>query len=243
VDIRKLKEKTGFNAVFGPAYARDIPKFLMNDREKTREMCLAKYPLSFRMEMLVSMNALIWAVIAAFTLLVRPEWFLVFSLLFWGAGMILYAGYPWLPGNSGWLKGAGLSILISMGIGLGSFLLGNKPWYSHWGWMLAAIIICLWLGFDLRGIVEGSASEATGLLEKLGIHSIGKLYSSHGRTKGRVNRDTKLCTRCRTCMGVCPKGVYDYVETEKEVLVARPEACFACGACVFQCPEKALEIS
>ena len=99
------------------------------------------------------------------------------------------------------------------------------------------------LGFDLRGIVEGSASEATGLLEKLGIHSIGKFYSSRSKTKGILNHDTVLCTDCRTCMGVCPKGVFDLDKREKRVFAARPEACFKCGACGYQCPEHALKIS
>ena len=243
IDIHKLKQETGFNSIFGPAYAKDIPTFMKEGRKKSPDMCLAKYPLSFRLEMLISMNALVWAVIAAIILIINPTWSFLFTLFFWGAGIVLYAGYPWIPGNSGWLKGLGLSVLIILGIGLGTFFLGNQTWHAHWGWMLAAIIICFWLGFDLRGSVEASPSEATGLLEKLGIHSIGKLYSSHIKTKGMLNHDTFICINCRTCIGVCPKGVFDYVKPEKRVVVARPEACFTCGACVFQCPERALELS
>jgi NAD-dependent dihydropyrimidine dehydrogenase PreA subunit len=109
--------------------------------------------------------------------------------------------------------------------------------------MLTTIIVCFWLGFDLRGSVEASPSEATGLLEKLGIHSIGKLYSSHSKTRGILNQNTALCTHCGACMDVCPKGVFDFVKTEKRVVMARPEVCFTCGACVFQCPEGALKLS
>ena len=243
VDIRKLKQETGFNAVFGPAYAEDIPEYMEKNGNKTRDMCLAKYSLRFRLEMLLSMNAIIWAVIAGITLLVHPEWFLQFSLLFWGAGIILYAGYPWLPGNSGWLKGLGLSLLIIAGISLEASSSGIGAIYEHRGWMMAAVVVCFWLGFDLRGIVEGSPSEATGLLEKLGVHSIGKFYSSHSKTKGVLHYDTTLCTQCRTCMGVCPKGVFDLVEAGKSVEPVRPDACFTCGACTFQCPEGALKIS
>jgi len=242
INIRQLKQETGFNSAFGPAYAKDIRKFLKMNGEKTSDMCLAKYPLSFRLEMLLSMNALIWAFIAAFSLMINPGWLFVFSLLFWGAGIVLYAGYPWIPGNSGWLKGLGLSILIILGTGTGTILSGHGEWHTHWGWMLASVIICFWLGFDLRGIVEGSASEATGLLEKLGIHSIGKFYSSRSKTKGILNHDTVLCTGCRTCMGVCPKSVFDLDKREKRVFAARPEACFTCGACGYQCPEHALKI-
>jgi ubiquinone/menaquinone biosynthesis C-methylase UbiE/NAD-dependent dihydropyrimidine dehydrogenase PreA subunit len=243
IDIRKLKQDTGFHALFGPAYAKDIPEFIKKDGKKSPVMCSAKYPLSFRLEMLLSMNALIWAVIAAVALIFNPALSLVFSLLFWGAGIVLYAGYPWIPGNSGWLKGSGLGVLIIIVVGIGTYSPGNGAWYAHWGWMLATMIICFWLGFDLRGIVEGSASEATELLERLGMSSIGKFYSSHIKTRGMLTHDIVLCTHCRTCMGVCPKGVFDLDETGNRVVPARPEACFSCGACVFQCPEHALEIS
>jgi|GEM_PF-70854 len=243
IDIRRLQQETGFNSVFGPAYAKDIPTFIEKGRKKSPDMCLAKYPLAFRLEMLMSMNTLLWAVIAAVLLIINPAWSFVFSLLFWGAGIVLYGGYPWIPGSSGWLKGLGLSVLIITGIGLGTFFIGNRAWYTHWGWMLAAIFVCFWLGFDLRGSVEASPSEATGLLERLGIHSIGKLYSSHSKTRAILNQNTVLCTNCGICMGVCPKGVFDFVRPEKRVVKARPEACFTCGACVFQCPERALEFS
>jgi len=242
VDILHLKQETGFNAIFGPAYAKDLPKFL-KEKKKSKGMCVVNYPLLFRLEMLVSMNTLIWALISVVILLLNPTWFFAFSLLFWGAGLILYGGYPWLPGNSGWLKGLGLAAIVIVGIASATYILGFKVWFAHWGWMLAAIFVCFWLGFDLRGIVEGSASEASGFLEKIGVHSIGKLYSSHSKTRGFIHRDNSLCTHCGTCMGICPKGVFDYMETEKRVFITDPKLCFSCGACAFQCPEKALEIT
>jgi NAD-dependent dihydropyrimidine dehydrogenase PreA subunit len=206
-------------------------------------MCLARYSFGFRLEMLLSMNALVWAVIAAFMLILRPGLFPVFSLLFWGAGVVLYGGYPWIPGSSGWLKGLGLSLLIIMGTGAGTVVLGNGNWHDHWGWMLATLAVCFWLGFDLRGIVEGSASEATGFLEKIGIHSIGKLYASRSEKGGVILHDMDLCTGCLTCLGVCPKGVFDFDKDGKTVSMARAGDCFACGACVCQCPERALKLS
>ena len=242
VDIHKLKRETGFHAVFGPAYAKDIPAYLREGR-KNRDMRLARYPMAFRLEMLLSMNLLIWALAAVFLLLINPAWLLGFSMLFWGAGILLYAGYPWLPGNSGWVKGLALGLLIILGIALETFFLQNKDGYAHWGWMVTALIVCFWLGFDLRGIVAGNTSEATGLLETFGIHSIGKLYSSRCKTRGIISRDMALCTHCRTCEGVCPKGVFEWVDKRNGVAMASPGACFRCGACVFQCPEKALKIS
>jgi NAD-dependent dihydropyrimidine dehydrogenase PreA subunit len=191
--------------------------------------------------MLLAMNTMVWFVFAVLTLWVHPSCFLKFNLLFWGAGTVLYAGYPWLPGKSGWLKGLCLGILISIGMSLEWLPPKLEISFDLWGWMIAVLFVCFWLGFDLRGIVEGSPSEATGLLEKLGIYSIGKLYTSKGKTKGVFHYDISLCSQCHTCWNVCPKGVFDLVEEGKYVKPVHPDACLRCGACVCQCPKGALK--
>ena len=243
IDIQKLKNDTGYTAAFGPAYAKDIPEYLKTGQSKSPRMCLADYSLLFRLEMLVSMQAVAWFITTAIILLVRPMSLLDFSLLYWGAGLVLYAGYPWLPGNSGWLKGLGLGALIIIAIGLEYSASTIEFSFKHWGWMSAALIVCFWLGFDLRGIVEGSPSEATRLMDRLGIHSLGSLYSSRSENKGILHFDTVLCSQCRTCINVCPKGVFDLIDSEKKVYPVYPAACLTCGACVRQCPERALTIS
>jgi ubiquinone/menaquinone biosynthesis C-methylase UbiE len=136
IDIQKLKKVTGFNAVFGPAYAGDIPEYMEKKERKSRNMCLADFSLRFRLEMLVSMNAVIWFTIAAIILAVRPALLWKFSLLFWGAGAVLYTGYPWLPGDSGWLKGFGLGISIIIGISFEITPSSIKIGFDHWAWMI-----------------------------------------------------------------------------------------------------------
>ena len=237
----ELKKETGFDAFFGPVYAKDIPEYLEQDGKKFPEMCRAKHPILFRLEMLFAMNGLIWAVTAGLILIFKPSLFLSFSLLFWATGLILYAGYPWIPGNRGWLKSIGLSFLTILGFVIGNLLSGSREWYARWDWMVTVLLVSLWLGLDIRGILSGKTSEAAEMLEKLGIHSVGKLYSSRGKTRGGIVQDKVLCTGCRKCILVCPNGVFDYIEEDKKADPARPEECFTCGACVFQCPEKALK--
>ncbi len=50
--------------------------------------------------------------------------------------------------------------------------------------------------------------------------------------------ETNLCTRCGTCAGVCPSGVFEFAAIDGACLpaVVRPEACIGCGACVDACP-------
>jgi len=47
-----------------------------------------------------------------------------------------------------------------------------------------------------------------------------------------------LCTRCGTCVGVCPSGVLEFEAIDEECLPAavRPEACAGCGLCRDACP-------
>jgi coenzyme F420 hydrogenase subunit beta len=50
--------------------------------------------------------------------------------------------------------------------------------------------------------------------------------------------ESGLCTRCGTCAGVCPSGVFEFDAPEEACvpLVFRPEACTRCGSCIAACP-------
>ncbi|MEJ2212354.1 MAG: ferredoxin family protein, partial [Anaerolineae bacterium] len=54
--------------------------------------------------------------------------------------------------------------------------------------------------------------------------------------------DAERCNGCRTCVEVCPKGVYDLyrVDGRQRSRVARMADCEQCTACVKQCPEEAI---
>ncbi len=52
--------------------------------------------------------------------------------------------------------------------------------------------------------------------------------------------ETNLCTRCGTCVGACPAGVFEFQALDETCLPAaiRPEACIRCGLCTDVCPGK-----
>ncbi|MGD0383902.1 MAG: methyltransferase domain-containing protein, partial [Thermoguttaceae bacterium] len=52
--------------------------------------------------------------------------------------------------------------------------------------------------------------------------------------------ETNLCTRCGTCAGVCPSGVFEFRAIDEACLPAavQPEACIRCGLCTAACPGK-----
>jgi ubiquinone/menaquinone biosynthesis C-methylase UbiE/NAD-dependent dihydropyrimidine dehydrogenase PreA subunit len=242
IDRKLLKEASGWSAEFGPVYAKDIPDYLELDHKKTAELCHVSYPSSFRFEMLFSMNALLWAVISIILIFVKPSWALFLSAFFWGAGIILYGGYPYLPGNSGWGKAFILSMLLAACIALYSVFILKQPWWQFWGWMTSAGILTLWLGFDLKGIVGGNRSEPESLLHKLGVGSIGQIHKPRNNLTGSISHNPELCTNCGTCLMVCPKSVFIRTQKNGKVVVGDSNACFGCQACLKQCLGEALSI-
>jgi len=50
--------------------------------------------------------------------------------------------------------------------------------------------------------------------------------------------DAGLCTRCGTCVGVCPMEVFEFRDLDGRCLPAAvaPEGCVRCGLCVAACP-------
>jgi len=243
VDRTAIEELTGFQTDFGPLRARDIKDFVNRNYEKSPDQCLVRYPISFRLEMLFCMNALVWLIFVILTGLLNMRWVVLGSLLFWGAGMVLYAGYPYLPGKGGWLKAGALAVFEVLGIAIYTAEVLQKPWWTHWGWMTVAFFFTMWLGFDLKGIVGGNVSEAEALMHKLGVKSVGRIFTAHPDKVGTIKHNRNICTNCLTCLNVCPKGVFAVLPPEPRISLKNPENCFNCGACIKQCPSGALFIN
>ncbi len=240
IDLVLLQKKTGRKGLFGPAYSKDLPEYLKNHKSVFKNN-RADFSFLFRLEMLLSMNFIIWFAIAAVTLLLAPEMLLHISIYFWLTGFVLYAGYPFIPGKSGWLKAGVLSIIEILVIALISFLTLKIPLFSYWKTMFMLSAINLWLGFDLKGIVAGYPSEAEWLMRKLGMNSFGHIFSAEKQNEGIIQQNIDKCNNCRVCLMVCPKSVFDIVE-KKKVRITNKSECFACNACVTQCTENALQL-
>lgn len=52
--------------------------------------------------------------------------------------------------------------------------------------------------------------------------------------------DETLCTGCRLCTAVCPRGVFE-MRDNRAVVVDR-DACIECGACALNCSSGALSV-
>lgn len=239
IDRNLLKKETGRIGLFGPAYARKIPLFLDNHKI-VLENNKADFPLVHRLEMLLSMNFIVWTVMVIFTLVIEPNMFIPFSLFFWISGLILYAGFPVVPGKSGWLKAVVLSAIEVIAIGM-YCVFTSQPLFSQLKMMIIVSAFNIWFGFDLRGIVAGLTSEAECLMHQLGMSSFGHIFSAGVFNPGKIQQNISKCNDCRICLLVCPKGVFDVVDKNK-IRVQNHLECFSCNACVFQCPEEALSL-
>ncbi|NOZ60761.1 MAG: methyltransferase domain-containing protein [Calditrichaeota bacterium] len=240
IDRKMLEKETGRIGIFGPAYSGDIPLFL-RDRKTVYEHNRADFSLPFRLEMLLSMNFIVWLAIGIITLLSAPNLFLPISAIFWMTGFVLYAGFPLIPGKSGWLKAAILSVIEVIAIAAFSNFILQAPAFSQWKIMAIVSAINMWLGFDLRGIVAGNPSEAEWLMHKLGMSSLGHIFMTGVFSAGKIHQDVNKCNNCRLCLRVCPKGVYGIINNNK-IRIQKRDECFACNACVTQCAENALSL-
>lgn len=58
----------------------------------------------------------------------------------------------------------------------------------------------------------------------------------------QIHLDTEKCTGTWQCYEVCPVGCWTPNREKRKVIFHDPELCIACGACVLQCPEDAIEL-
>lgn len=239
VDRQVIQEQTGFHCRFGPVYAKDIPEYLRKGMKKTDGMRRASFDWRHRLDMLVSMNFAIYLAIAVVLGIFRRQDLLPATALFWASAAFLYLLVDWIPGRSGWaqaLYSAGTVAAIWAGT---DWIRTGDP-LRHWGWLAAAFAIMFSIGFDLAGIASPRRSDAEAFAAGLHIGRLGSLYAE--RQLGTITLDRDRCRGCRTCWDICPVAVYGTLDAENKTTLPRQSACFACGACVMQCPEQALSL-
>ncbi|MCF2138178.1 MAG: ferredoxin family protein [Candidatus Thorarchaeota archaeon] len=52
--------------------------------------------------------------------------------------------------------------------------------------------------------------------------------------------DSEKCNGCGICVDVCPMVIPELNKDLRKVVLAHPEMCVNCRACVFRCPTQAL---
>jgi NAD-dependent dihydropyrimidine dehydrogenase PreA subunit len=248
VDVRRVEQETGWQCKFGPVYAKDIPAYMAAHMKKTGDMRHAAFPLSSRLQMAV-MWAAPMSLLAAIPVVIL-NWRTLPGVLalIWSFSLFLYAFYSplmrFLPGSVGLVKTMVLGLLGVAGVvayGLG---------IAHWGsgelvgWSLGLLAVALVLGFDLEGTspLNAGATVAYWARRWPGVLKLWALVGYELEMPFTLQVDTGRCRGCKTCVEVCPKGVFELyrLDGKQKSRVARLEDCEQCTACVKQCPERAI---
>jgi ferredoxin len=220
VESDLLRERTGWETVWGPVYVEDLPDFLRG--EETAEMREACFGLRQRMEM-AAMWAAPLSVLALVTLFFWPDGLLPFLALIWGLTFAVYGTFPLYEGlvRRGSLPGllvllGSLTVVVVAVVGA---LTGNLAlsFLLRWGGLGLATVLLL--AFDLAG--------STPLFKSW----------SHEERGCRVELDLEECIVCGRCAQVCPRAVFVVADAAS---MPGAERCEQCGACIVQCPVDAL---
>lgn len=225
IPAMEIKKRTGWDVLWGPVEARDIPSFLKNNSVKDRAMKEVRFSFLQRLEM-----AAAWAFPMSlfFPLVVCPFWekaLIPMVAIIWILSISVFLSSPlFLKGrhiHGGkfyfFFLGFVLALLVSY-----SFLSGQFQWKFFLSWGILMGVLVLTLSFDLAGSTPFLKSRF------------------HEDRTLKIVLDPPRCKGVGFCEEVCPRNCFLMNSSVSKVQLYRPHRCVVCGACIVQCPFDAL---
>ncbi len=225
IEAKIIKEETGWNVIWGPVYAKDLPAFIKGGFQKTEEMREVKFSFMQRMEM-----AIAWAfpisIIVALTAFLLKSSILPLIALAWTTPILTLAIFPLY---SRWLTRGVVGFIVTTLI--------------PWSILSLGLIIC-YISVERITLIELfkfiMISLAFILTLSIDLAGITPTYRSAMFERLKVIINNSKCSGCGICIDVCPRGCFELNKERGIVNIKEQEKCIQCGACIIQCPQDAL---
>lgn len=224
VERSKVTDATGWDVVWGPAAADDLPAFLDRGLHTAPSERAVRFPISDRLQMAAMwaipmsliLGAILWPAAGA-----RLAVTGVVMTLTMAAVLFLAMPFLWVTGPRRLLTYTALAAL-GFGAGFGLTTLSRAVTSGETIWIaVVSIVIAAVLSTDLTG-------------------STPILRSTINPHDYDIELVADRCTGAAQCVLVCPRGVLSMVPHARQVEIVAQEDCILCGACIVQCPEDAL---
>jgi NAD-dependent dihydropyrimidine dehydrogenase PreA subunit len=243
IDVKKVKEETGWDVRFGPVYAKDIPKYIKENFRKTDKMRLVEFALKDRLEMATIYFVTIALILSLPLLIFFANLFL--SIVALNGLMIysIYVSFPYMPVRSGFVKVILDELLFLLCITALSTLLTGEPLGLQY-LMIASVLVAAVIGVDFNGTSPTCKSDLGELFYRHGYKQMPFLTGVYRLCPyGNIQIDEVKCSGCTLCYEVCPRDVYEIDFIRHKAKIVRAENCVNCNACVRQCPQRCLTIA
>ncbi len=243
IDVKKVKEETGWNVQFGPVYSGDIPEYVRRNFRKTDKMRFVEFNLKDRLEMATIYFAMIVLILSLPLLIFFSNLYLSIVAL---AGLMIYSIYiafPHIPVRSGFVKVILAEIVSILSIVVFSAVLVGDPLGLQY-LMIASALVSVVIGVDFNGTSPTHKSDLGELFYRRGYRRMPFLTGVYPLgAYGSIQLDEERCDGCALCYEVCPKGVYEIDFIRRKARIVQVNECVNCGACVRQCPQRCLTIA
>lgn len=228
VDVRWIKDQTGFIVKWGPTHLNDIPRYVANGFQRTNDMLQAQFGFKDRLEQALS-TGLAYCLTISIGLFFWPKYVLVVMGIIYFVYLYSFCLWNFFPSEYHWrrtLTIAGSLSVLFIGFGYSQGLTGTQ--FMIWEAALLAVV----------GLYA---------MDACGSSTLYKATVTHWLKKGDYLSlfdpviDPEMCTNCHQCVLVCPRDVFAAKrEGVKKVVAVKPQDCIECMACVKQCYDDAI---